>query len=302
MKRLLKGNDMTRLVLFCKSYRPDMLRTRRLAQSLALYNLDDIPFYLSVPAADREAFEACFKPFRCHILTDEEILAQTRAVYGPIPSSFPPHLVQQLVKLEFWRMHRGEHYLWLDSDSYFIRAFGEQDFFREDVPLTVMHDGGDLFEFMARLGKHRVLTDFQGTVRKMQELFNRNGPDYAFGPSPVLWSCQVLQALAEEFILPRKTTIYEILRRYPGEITLYGEYLLYSRKIPLYPVGPFFKVFHYPEQFCAAQERGEWDHSLAERYLGVVIQSNWARLPLVKKGLPRRVREFVAGLTGSRAT
>ncbi len=293
---------MTRLALFCKSYRADMLRARRLAESIALYSLDDIPFYLSVPAADREAFVAHFKPFRCHILTDEEILAQTRAVYGPIPSSFPPHLIQQLIKLEFWRMGLAEHYLWVDSDSYFIRAFGEQNFFWGNVPLTVMHEGDGLFEFMEQMGNPRVRTQFQCMVRKIKKLFNRTGPDYDFGPSSVLWSCQVLEALAEEFILPRKTTIYEILRRYPSELTLYGEYLLYSGKIPLYPVGPFFKMFHYPEQFYAAQEQGEWDHSLAERYLGVIIQSNWARLPPTKKGLWQRIWKFLAGSTGSRAT
>lgn len=268
-----------------------MLRVRRLIQSLELYNRDDLSIYISVPAADYEIFFQYFQKDRCHILTDEGILALTEAVYGPIPASFPPHLLQQLVKLEFWRMGLSEYYLWIDSDSYLIRPFKERDFFREGKPLTVMHEGDGLFEFMEQRGDHRVRTDFQCNVRKTQKLFNRIGPDYDFGPSPVLWSSEVLRSLSEEFILPRRMTLYEILQNYPGEITLYGEYLLYSQKISFAAGGPFFKVFHYPEQFFAAQEQGEWDHSLAERYLGVVIQSNWAQLPPAKKRLWWRIRD-----------
>jgi hypothetical protein len=275
---------MDRLVLFCKSYKPDMLRARRLAQSIALYNKEKIPFYLSVPAADRAAFAEHLRPYPCKIVTDEEILARSREVYGPIPSYFPPHLLQQLVKLEFWRLGLGANYLWIDSDSYFIRAFGEKDFFRGEIPLTVMHDGKEeLFDCMARLGRPEIYSDFLRAVGKFRALFPRSGPAYDFGPSPVLWASEVLRSLADEVIKPRDTNIFDILSQYPGEITLYGEYLLYSKKMPVEPVRPFFKVFHYPEQFFESQMRGEWEQSLAERYLGVVLQSNWARLPRVKK-------------------
>lgn len=274
---------MNRLALFCKSYRPDLGRTCRLVESVARYNRDVLPFYLSVPAVDRDIFAEKLPAGICHLLTDEDILSRTRETYGPLPASFPPHLQQQLIKLEFWRLGLAANYLWIDSDSYFVRPFGPEDFFQGEIPLTVMHDGGELFEFMARQGRPEVFTDFQRTVGRTKRLFGRVGPDYDFGPSPVLWAAVVLQALAEDFLRPRGMTIYQLLADYPGEITLYGEFLLYSQKIPVRPARPFFKVFHYPEQFYQAQEAGEWDHSWASRYLGVVIQSNWARLPSARK-------------------
>lgn len=286
---------MNRLAIFCKSYRPDLLRACRLARSVALYNRDGIPFYLSVPMADLDLFARNLEDIPCRLLTDEEIVSGIEKIYGPPPASFPEHLRQQLIKLEFWRLGLATNYLWIDSDSYFIRPFGEQDFMQGEIPLIVMHDGGDLFEFMGRQGKPNVLTDFQKTVGKTRDFFGRIGPVYDFGPSPVLWATPVLQTLAEDFLRPRGMTIYQLLAEYPGEITLYGEFLLYAKTIPVLPTGPFFKVFHYPEQFFAAQEQGEWDVSLAERYLGVVIQSNWARLPtLGERGWFRRLAKLHA--------
>jgi len=48
------------------------------------------------------------------------------------------------------------------------------------------------------------------------------------------------------------------------------------------PHKPSFKVYHYPEQFYESQYWGEWDISLAKDYMGVVIQSNWAKPDLKK--------------------
>lgn len=287
---------MPRLVIFCKSYKPDMLRVRRLAQSIALYNQGAIPFYISVPASDRAVFVEHFRSYPCHILTDEDVIAKSQEMYGPIPSTFPLHLVQQLVKLEFWRMGLAEHYLWIDSDSYFIRNFTEQDFFRDGIPLTVMHEKTELFDFMEQWGNYKVRTDFQSNVRRIQQLFRRVGPDYDFGPSPVLWSADVLRSLSDAFIRPRGLTIYEILEQFPVEITLYGEYLLSLRESVFHPCPPFFKVFHYQEQFLDAQEKGEWDYSLAQCYLGVVMQSNWARL---KQPAKKRLGKRFVGLLQS---
>ena len=44
------------LVLFCKSYRQDLRRAVQLCRSVHEFNRDSIPFYLSVPAEDLDAF------------------------------------------------------------------------------------------------------------------------------------------------------------------------------------------------------------------------------------------------------
>ncbi|MCG8341777.1 MAG: DUF6492 family protein, partial [Chlorobiales bacterium] len=112
---------MKKLVLFCKSYFKDLLRAKRMAQSVQMFNRDNIPFYMSVPSSDLDLFKKTFDGIPCHFLTDEEILENCIKVHGPFPRLFPNYLMQQLVKLEFWRMNTSEHYLWIDSDAYFLR-------------------------------------------------------------------------------------------------------------------------------------------------------------------------------------
>jgi len=267
---------MDNLVLFCKSYDRDMLRAKRLAESIRRYNADAIPFFMCVPKKDLDSFKSCFKGIRCTFLTDEEILSESCRTYGPAPDSYPQHLLQQLIKLEFWRMGTCRNYLWLDSDSYFIKAFFLTDFLTEEgVPFTIQHHSEELFDFAATYDDS-IIESFQYLASKIARGFNRSGPLYNFGYAPLIWSCKVLQGLYEDFLADRHESIYSLLVKYPCEMQLYGEYLLYSRKIPIFPKSPLFKVYHYAEQFFIDQMSGENDYSLSRRYLGVVMQSNWA--------------------------
>ena len=47
---------MQDFILFCKSYRKDVFRAKRLIASIARFNEDKIPFYLCVPKEDLELF------------------------------------------------------------------------------------------------------------------------------------------------------------------------------------------------------------------------------------------------------
>ena len=267
---------MENLVLFCKSYDRDMLRAKRLAESIQRYNTDSIPFYMCVPQKDLDPFKTCFDGMPCTFLTDEEILSETCRTYGQVPASYPQHLLQQLVKLEFWRMGKCRNYLWLDSDSYFIKAFSLSDFFAEKgVPYTIQHQSEDLFDFAATYDDS-IIEKFQHLASRIARGFNRSGLQYNFGYAPLIWSCTVLQSLYEDYLSSRNESIYNLLITYPCEMQLYGEYLHYSNTIPIIPKSPLFKVYHYAEQFFRDQMAGENDHSLSRRYLGVVMQSNWA--------------------------
>lgn len=287
---------MTKLALFCKSFHEDVHRIRRLAQSVELFNRDRIPLYVSVPASELEMFKESLGEFSCHLFTDEEILARSFEANGPPPANYPRLIMQQIVKLEFWRLGLCENYFWVDSDSYFIRPFQTADFFSAaGHPSLVMYEGGELFAFAREHGKEKIITDYGRTAAEFKDLFDRQGPDYLFGPSPLLWSCEVLQGLHEEFLCRQGRSIYEFFRAHPCEINLYAEYLLSSNKVPFEPRAPFFKVFHYPEQFYESQYLGEWDHSLAGDYMGVIIQSNWAK-PDFKKMQKKTLADRVKGL------
>ena len=268
-----------------------------MVQSISLFNEDAIPLYLSVPLTDKEAFLEALQPFPCHILTDEEILAQSCKEYGPLPRVFPCHLLQQLVKLEFWRMNYCENYIWLDSDSYFIKSFRREDFFPHGtIPYTIQHQGEELLGFAKRANRAKIEKDLRAMTGRIQKAFGREGEFFDFGYAPLIWSSAVLRSLSNDFLLPRQKSIYELLMEYPCEMQLYGEYLLVSKKIPLVPMAPLFKCYHYAEQFYEDQEQGVSEHGLAQQYFGVVMQSNWARVPREKKNDLVRFKKFVKSL------
>lgn len=77
---------------------------------------------------------------------------------------------------------------------------------------------------------------------------------------------------------------------------LYGEYLLFSKTIPIVPIDPLFKVYHYAEEFFEAQMEGKSELALSKKYLGVVIQSNWAKLPEQKRPPIVRLKRFLRNL------
>ena len=113
---------MQDIVLYCKSYREDILRARRLADSIAKHNCDRLPFYISVPREDLVLFKQQLPTEGVSLLEDESILDSS--FRGRSYADFlPPKQMQQVVKSEFWRLGIGKNYLAIDSDSYFIRDF-----------------------------------------------------------------------------------------------------------------------------------------------------------------------------------
>ena len=48
---------MHNLVLYCKSYKGDVQRVKKLKSSIEKYNKDNIPFYVSCPKEDKQLFE-----------------------------------------------------------------------------------------------------------------------------------------------------------------------------------------------------------------------------------------------------
>ena len=48
---------MNKIVLYCKSYHLDVHRAKDLLESITKHNIDNIPFYISVPSSDIELFK-----------------------------------------------------------------------------------------------------------------------------------------------------------------------------------------------------------------------------------------------------
>ncbi len=289
------------LVLFCKSYREDVLRAQRLAQSVARFNADKLAFYMSVPAADLPLFRERCAGLPLELIADEDVVARNPRLDLQSYSQLPGGLSQQVVKAEFWRTELAENYLCLDSDCYFLRDFRASDFLAPDgSPYTVMHEAKELLHFAALAGMDKVARNWNAHCESIKKVFGRTGRSWDFGPVPVVWSAAVWRDLDARFLKPKGMTFVEAIREHPGELGWYGEALLAYKSVPLQPIEPLFRCYHYEEQYHFWRRAGETDERIALNYLGVCRQSNWDKdLDLVRRfkfsKLRRRVKRLFTG-------
>jgi hypothetical protein len=295
---------MEPIVLYCKSYRGDVMRAQRLALSIQKYNDDEIPFYVSVPEADMLLFQEHLAGLKVTFICDEEIISANPKYNLEHIRLMPGTLSQQVVKSEFWRLGLSENYVCLDSDNEFIRKFYKTDFLAPDGnPYTVITEGKEFLEFSARYRLPKVPVNFQKDSKQVQELFRRKGKIYSFGIPPLVWSKKVWMSLEEGMLNPRNQSLADLIIQCPHELRLYGEALLKYRPIPLWPCEDIFKNYLYQAQYFFDKKRGVTVEMLSKNYLGIVRQSNWEgeQFGKPKKSLASRcnkkIKQFLRWLT-----
>jgi hypothetical protein len=265
------------LVLYCKSYRRDFLRLKRLLASIIEYNDDQIPFYISTPENQyQDLITALGTSSGFYWASDESIIAANPLVPAGIEKTRSGGLSQQVIKSEFWRLGISENYVCLDSDSKFIRNFKKSDFVTDhNVPYTVLHQNKELFQMASNRGHPKVERDLRAEAERVKLLFGRSGPNFYSAPSPFNWSAKVWQSLDQEYLQPRGITLWDLITPEHPESLLYAEALLKYRTIPLIAIEPLFRVYHYDWQYFLMKRLGESEFKLAQHYLGVIYQSAW---------------------------
>ena len=274
---------MHSFILFCKSFRDDVLRAKRLCDSIAQHNTDKIPFYLSVPNADMELFQKTIdfqklNDLNCgafHLISDESIVAVMPNSSLDDYYNMKGYWNQQVVKSEAWRLLACDHYLCLDSDAFFTRDFHISHFIHPDGhPYSLMHEAKELLDLAKTLGKKDVIEHFLTDSRQLKEEFGRVGPDYDFGPPPMIWSAKVWDSLYQHHLQPKGERLWDAIARLPMEIRWYGEALLKYQAIPIHAIKPLFTFYHYEWQYQHALKKGEAIPK-DEKILGIVMQSYW---------------------------
>ena len=269
---------MTPFALYCKSYSVDLRRVVRLAHSVQQFNHEQLPFYVSVPAAELTLFQEHLGGLGVALLADEDILRASPRIDAEQVCSMPGSVSQQVVKSEFWRMDFATAYLCLDSDAVFIRPFGIADFLAPDgTPYTMMDEAHDLLEGALLRGRQRVVSAFVAEAAQVQTLFGRVGRRYSFGPFPLVWHRAVWESLDTQYLQPKGMSFADAIAQAPIESRWYGEALLAYQAVPLMPCQALFKVYHYAWQFDQEQRAGVGTEQLAELYCGVIYQSAWER-------------------------
>ncbi len=266
------------LVLYCKSYRADLKRAVRLAQSVRQFNTDNIAFHLSAPQADVALFREHLAGLGVDVIADELIVRCNPKIDQARLASLPGNLSQQIVKSEFWRLGITDSYLCLDSDAVFIRPFQRSEFLCESgLPYSVMDESHELLDAALVARKPEVLHNFFAEAKAVQGRFERAGRAYAFGPFPVLWHKAVWESLETQFLAPHAMSLLDAIVQVPQEARWYGEALLRYQAIPLMPCQPLFKVYHYAWQLDRDRHAGIDAAQLAQLYSGVIYQSAWER-------------------------
>jgi hypothetical protein len=269
---------MKPFALYCKSYRVDVKRARRLALTIERYNVDEIPFYISCPQLDMDLFQDYLAGLKVTLIADEEIIRCNPLHTLDEMNVIPGHLAQQIVKSEFWRLDLAQAYLCLDSDCQFIRPFRQAEFLDvHGIPYTVVDECRELLIPAVIASKQKVIENFRKESIQVQENIGRGGKFYNFGPNCPVWHRDVWISLDEFYLQPRQMSLSDLILQHPIEMRWYGEALLKYRAIPLLPSQPFFKMYAYAWQLQKDRSDGLKESDLAQFYCGVTYQSAWER-------------------------
>ncbi|MDO9198373.1 DUF6492 family protein [Rhodoferax sp.] len=269
---------MKLFVLYCKSYKTDVKRVVRLAESIATFNIQNISFFVSAPRSDLPLFKEYLNGRNVELIADEDIVKSSPRLDPQRLWQLPGSLSQQIIKSEFWRLGASTAYLCIDSDSLFIRPFQASEFITpEGIPYTMMDEGRDLLEDALLNKKPKVIHDFQIEAELIQRLFDRVGRRYSFGPFPLVWHRAVWESLDTEYLQPRGMNFVDAILQAPIESRWYGEALLRYQAVPLMPCQPLFKVYHYAWQLDRDLRSNIGSDQLAQLYSGVIYQSAWER-------------------------
>lgn len=274
---------MQSFILFCKSYRKDVYRAKRLITSIAKFNVDKIPFYLSVPKEDLALFsqeidwDQLQSISEFHLITDESIVLSNSHLDTKASLeryyAMPGYLSQQVIKAEAWRFIGCDNYLCLDSEAVFMKPFFLNQFMANTTePFSILHLNTEFITLAKKLGKNKEIEHFYKDNQLLRNEFGRSGvqaQDWDFGPAPLIWSRKVWQSLEQYHLIPKGETIWDAIERLPFEIRWYGEALLQLKAIPLHPREPLFQVIHYDWQQKHLQPFEQTN------YLGILSQSNW---------------------------
>lgn len=249
---------MNELVIFIKTYRGDLERTKIFKHSVDLYNADKIPLFMVVPQSDIDLFE---KECRTHnekydfcILSDEAVLKANN-----LPCTGQSWHSQQLIKLGFYKLNVCDNYAIFDSDCYFIAPFYRHDFLWDDkIPyFCIKEENGE-------------------ELKVTQDYFHRMGHRYSFIHPGQVFSRIILQDMEKNLLQKKKLTFADLIQISPYEFQWYGEWFLKCQKIPLIWTKGITKVFWIEEHYIAAQKNGETVKDFIQKgYRALCIQNRW---------------------------
>ena len=259
--------------ILVKSYRGDHESAQRLFASIQEFNVESLPVWVVVPDEDRNLFEQIVSE-DAHLLTETHFTKHL--VDEPVAGIRPGYINQEIIKLAFWEMGLAANYLPVDSDAVFLRPFHGHDFMYSDViPYTVLLEDRELQTDAEYFRVH-----WQGREQTLREIQREVGLDdrrlLTCHGHQVL-SSTALASLRDDFLRPRGWDYARMLAAGPYEFSWYNFWVQKSKVIPLEFREPYFKVIHSSAQHEDLLIRGVTMEDIARGYLGVIVNSNFAK-------------------------
>lgn len=266
---------MSKLTIFCKSYRGDFERLSTLLNSYRKYNRDNIPFYLCVPKKDKDFLN--FNISDINLIYDEDLYTFKYKLDG--------WRQQQIIKHFFHRICPSDNFLIIDSDCRFIKDFFIDDFIAySNVPYTVCHTSELGSTYDVNISNKSLEIEKSGYQRVMflyrKILGGKGKKRYNSGPNPQVWSKKVCDSLDK--MLAYNNTDYEKFQidfeintgLQFREAVLYLEWFLICKEVPLFPTGPLMKLYNNQKILDFETDQG-WSKldKLKQQYIGIVYQS-----------------------------
>ncbi|WP_138708203.1 hypothetical protein [Desulfocurvibacter africanus] len=235
-----------------------------------MYNKDSIPLFLTVPSADLFLFKSVIGTDYVHYIADEDVCDNLISEKPKWLSA--GYINQQIIKLSFWKTKVAENYFCVDSDSYFIRNFFVKDFLHiSDIPYTILAQDKEL-----QADPHYPNWDErQQHLLHIRRRFLLDDPVVRTAHGLITLSSQVLNAFQVKFLDLHSLTYFDILDESPFEFSWYTFWLEKDKTIPIIPIEPLIKVFHYRNQYNEARYRGITESYLARSFIGICLNSNW---------------------------
>ena len=269
--------------MLCKSYSGDFEYAQRMVKSFHQFNSDSIQLFVVVPETDLELFASLSGDLVT--LLSEQLWAH-HLVDHEVHSMRSGYINQEIVKLSFWELGLAWNYFCVDSDAEFIRPFGVSDFmFDSETPYSVLVQDLELSVDPEYYNQYWVSREAE--LRGIAELVGVDSRVVLTCHGHTVFSHTVLQSFVNDFLTPRDWTYSDALEFSPYEFTWYNMWLQKSRVIAIHPREPWIKVFHNQSQHMEYLLRGIELSDIARGYLGVVVNSNYARSfeSITKKGV-----------------
>lgn len=185
------------------------------------------------------------------------------------------YLNQEIAKITFFEHNTAEHYLCVDSDTIFIRDFYKKDFFYDDeTPYITLVQDKDLHSksYYINFAKHRM-----EAIKAIFDFIGLDDTRYRTCHNSQIFSSKVLASFKNDIVVKKNLTFATLLEISPFEFTWYNAYFQHSKLIKEVSIEPFFKMYHTQAEYALDRLSGNNIENLKTQYIGVILNSNWAK-------------------------